>query len=71
MTDGPQNIFTKEQIDEIKDLIKNADKHFVDFSKMESENQEDMIDKLTVMMRSARTEEERENFRKMIDQLSR
>lgn len=41
MTDGPQNIFTKEQIDEIKDLIKNADKHFVDFSKMESENQED------------------------------
>lgn len=71
MTDGPQNIFTKEQIDEIKDLIKNADKHFVDFSKMESENQEDMIDKLTVMMRSARTEEERENYRKMIDQLSR
>ena len=36
MTDGPQNIFTKEQIDEIKDLIKNADKHFVDFSKMEN-----------------------------------
>lgn len=34
-------------------------------------NKEDMIDKLTVMMRSARTEEERENYRKMIDQLSR
>lgn len=32
MTVGPQNIFTKEELDEIKDLIKGADKHFVDFS---------------------------------------
>lgn len=41
MTDGPTNIFTEEQLNEIKDLIKGANKHFVDFSDMESENQED------------------------------
>lgn len=32
---------------------------------------DDVIDRLTAMMRSARTEEERENYRKMIEQLSR
>jgi hypothetical protein len=34
-------------------------------------NNDDVIDRLTGMMRSARTEEERENYRKMIEQLSR
>ena len=34
-------------------------------------NRNEMIDHLTDMMRSARTEEERENYRKTIDQLSR
>lgn len=32
---------------------------------------DEMIDHLTAMMRSARTEEERENYRKTIEQLSR
>ena len=32
---------------------------------------DEVIDRLTAMMRSARTEEERENYRKMIEQLSR
>lgn len=34
-------------------------------------SKDEMIDHLTGMMRSARTEEERENYRKIIDQLSR
>ena len=34
-------------------------------------DKEDMIDKLTAMMRSARTDEERESYRKMIDQFTR
>lgn len=34
-------------------------------------SKEEMIDHLTGMMRSARTEEERENYRKTIDQLTR
>lgn len=32
---------------------------------------DEMIDKLTAMMRSARTDEERENYRKAIEQLTR
>ena len=36
MMDGPQNIFTDEQLAEIKDLIKGARKNFVDFSELES-----------------------------------
>ena len=32
---------------------------------------DEVIDRLTAMMRSDRTEEERENYRKMIEQLSR
>lgn len=41
MTDGPQNIFTDEQLAEIKDLIKGARKNFVDFSEMETTESED------------------------------
>ena len=37
----------------------------------DSHSRNDIIDQLTDMMRSARTEEERENYRKTIDQLSR
>lgn len=35
------------------------------------QDKHDIIDHLTDMMRSARTEEERENYRKTIDQLTR
>lgn len=41
MTDGPQNVFTDEQLAEIKDLIKGARKNFVDFSEMETEDDKD------------------------------